>query len=132
MLENISIFWYLIVNLALAEFAMQMQISELASWVKGKTGLIQPYKLSGLSSYSFWHMLVGKWFAVLSPLLLVIVGFFNIHRFLSRLVDCPWCTSFWFALAVNLFYFHMPIMDSFLLAPVALVFVTLLDKLHTW
>jgi len=131
-MADFSYILFILVSLSLAEFAIQMQVSELSQWVKGKTALNQPYKLNSLNKCYFWNMLFGKYWLVLSPLSLMLVAFFKIHFFISRLVDCPWCTAFWLALAVNLLFFHMPLAEALLLAPFALVWVTILDKLHTW
>lgn len=126
-----SILNWLFVHLSLAEFSIQVVISELSEWIKGKTALSQPYKLGSLSKFAFWNLLFGSYWQVLSPLSLILVALFSIHSFLSRLLACPWCTCFWLSTASNLFLFKMPLIESLILAPVGLVFVTILDRLHT-
>jgi hypothetical protein len=130
-MNELNIFLFLLTSLSVGEFAIQMQISELSQWVKETTGLQQPYRLSGLSNIWFWFRLFGKWFWVLSPLLLIIIGFFYFHKFVSSLIDCSYCTSFWLATAVNFFYFKLPLPEALLFAPIALVFVAILDRIHS-
>ena len=117
--------------ISIAEFAIQIVISELSHWLKDKIGLSQPYKLVGMSKLSFYHQMLGTTLlVVLSPLVLLLVVFFSIHSFVSKMVDCPFCTAFWLALAVNHFYFNLDLIDSIMLAPLCLVFVAILDRIH--
>jgi len=126
-------FWFIILAICVAEFAIQMQLSMLSQWVKGVLGLRQPYdsKLEVLCSVRFWIKFIGNWSIVLSPFILLVLAVFNFHKFVSFLVDCSYCTSFWLMTAVNFFYLKQDISTSLLLAPLALVMVVVLDKLHS-
>lgn len=128
----IDYFFLFVVWLSLSEFAIQVVISELSYWIKDKIALTQPYnkKLETLSLIPFWRKLLGKWFWVLSPLSFLILIGFNIHKFFASLLNCPYCSCFWMSVITNHFYFNMPVLESFLLAPVALVMVAILNKLH--
>lgn len=121
--------FFLIICLSVAEFSIQVVISELSNWIMGVLRLSTPYnkKLDSLCSVSFWRKLLKRMWIIAIP----IIFLFNIHRFFSALLSCPWCTSFWLALFTNHFYLKLDIITSLLLAPVALVFVTILDILHT-
>jgi hypothetical protein len=132
MIEN-SILVYIILSASVAEFAMQMQLSVLATKVKGLLYLDQPHnsKLDILSNQLFWYKLLGIWFILLAPLILFIIFFFHFYKFLVELVNCPYCSCFWLSTAVNYFYFNENIITAMLFAPVSLIFVAILNKLHS-
>lgn len=124
---------FFVIGISMAELMIQCQISELSQWIKDKIALIQPYpkKLQTLSFIPFWRKLLGKWFWVLSPLFLIIILGFRIHRFFASLVNCPYCLGFWVGLFTNHFYLNMDWITSIIFAPIVLVGVVILDKLHT-
>lgn len=125
--------FYILCYFALAELMLQCQISELSQWIKDKIALNQPYnrKLQTLSVIPFWRKLLGKWFWVLSPLSLLIILGFNIHRFFASLVNCPYCLGFWVGLFTNHYYLKFDWITSIIFAPMVLIGVVILDKLHT-
>lgn len=125
-----SILNWLFVHLSLAEFSIQVVISELSEWIKGKTALSQPYKLGSLSKFAFWNLLFGSYWQVLSPLSLILVALFSIHSFLSRLLACPYCICMHLCWLTNWLYLDMDLFTSILLAPIGLVFVAILNKIH--
>ena len=129
-----QIILFIILSISIAEFSIQMQLSTLAAWVKEIFRLQQPYPGNYLtiSKVYFWNRFFGSWCYLLYPLSLLIVAFFTLHRFVSEMVNCPWCSAFHLSWMVNHFFLNMPLIDSLLLAPFALVFVAVLDKLHTW
>lgn len=133
-MDNIDFVLFIILMFATSEFAIQMQMSTLSQWVKDTTGLKQPYskKLQALCNPILYRRLFSWWFWLLSPLLLIIILAFNLHRFVSNLVDCSYCTSFWLATAVNYFVLNQTLPMAMLLAPIALIGVALLDKLHSY
>lgn len=126
-----NILYFILLSISTAEFGIQVTISDLSTKLKGLTALEQPYKLNSLCRFIFWRKLLGKTFLVLSPLVLALVIFFNIHRFFSEMFDCPFCCSFWIALFTNHFYLNLDWITALLLAPITLVFVAILDKIHT-
>ena len=129
---DINIILLILVAISVAEFSIQVVISELSQWLKDKTALSQPYVLSGLCRFKFWISLLRGWFWMLSPLVLIVVVLANVHRFISNLTACPWCLAFWLAVAANYFFLGLPIISAVIFAPLALVFVTIFDKLHSW
>ena len=129
---DINIILLLLIALSCAEFSIQCVVSEASQWLKDKTALNQPYVLSKLSGFKFWFSLLRGWFWVLSPLVIIVVVLANVHRFISSLTACPWCLAMWLAVAANYFFLGLPIITAIILAPLALVFVTILDKIHTW
>lgn len=131
-MTDISEFQYvfsILVWVSLAELAIQVAISDLSEAVKGAMLLNQPYnaKLNLLCSKAFWCKLLGKGWWVATP----ITFLFKIHRFFSELLSCPWCCGFWMALFTNHFYLNFDWITSIILAPMVLVFVTILDKIHS-
>jgi len=125
--------WLLFVFIifSLAELSIQIVVSELSHWVKGYTGLSQPFKYNAICKLIFWRKLFGKSWLVLSPLLLLISAFFILYSFVSKMLDCPYCIVFHLAWTTNIFYFKMDIITALLLAPLALVGVAILDRIHT-
>jgi len=121
--------WFSLIGLSLAEMAMQVVISDLAYKIKGAILLNQPYheKLKTLSVIPFWRKLLKHWWFIAIPFIFLI----KIHKFISELLSCPWCIAFHLSWVTNWLYFDMPIFEALLLAPIALVFVTILDRLHT-
>ena len=120
--------FYILVWISLAEFAIQVVISELSDFIKGAILLQQPYhsKLQTLSLIPFWRKLLGKWWIIATPFIFLV----NIHKFFSQLFACPYCQGFHYAWIVNYFYLDFPLLESFLLAPLVLVFIAILDRLH--
>ena len=129
---ELDIILLVLVAISVAEFSIQVVISELSQWLKDKTALSQPYQLSSLGKFRFWFSLLRGWFWVLSPLVLVLVVLANCHRFISSLTACPWCLAFWLAIAANYFFLGLPIITAVILAPLTLAFVTILNKIHSW
>ena len=133
MLETNKIFeiiWYILISISIAELSIQIVISELSDKVKRITGLNYPYKYTGLSEFKFWSKFLDRWYITLFPIVLLVVVLFKLHKFISELVSCCWCTATWFALAVNYYYFNFDIIKSILLVGLTLVFVTLIEKKH--
>jgi len=131
MMEYTTLNWlfFNIVWLSLGELAIQTVISDLSSTVKGAMLLNQPYntKLNLLCTYSFCKKLLGRGWWVATPFIFL----FRLHRFFSEMLSCPWCCGFHFAWITNWLYLDMDIITSLILAPVVLVYVTILDRLHS-
>ena len=131
--DSINLITFILLQLSIAELSIQLQISTLSMWIKDILGLQHPYskKSEVLATPIFWFKLFGNYALILSPLIVVITTAFNIHKFVSSLVNCPYCSGFHIAWMVNLFYFGMDITTSLLFAPLCLVMVVVLDKLHS-
>lgn len=126
-----NILYFILLSISTAEFGIQVTISDLSTKLKGLTALEQPYKLNSLCRFIFWRKLLGKTFLVLSPLVLALVIFFNIHRFFSEMLACPYCQTYHYSWLTSYFILNMPILQALLLAPIALVMVAVLDRIHT-
>lgn len=128
-MDNIDIIYFFLLMLSAAEFSIQIVISTLSEWVKGKFALTQPYnkRLSVFGTKMFWFKLFKYgWFLGIPFIFLI-----KIHQFFSAMLDCPYCTVFHLAWLANFFILGMTLSQSFLLAPIALVFVAILDKIHS-
>lgn len=121
--------FYILIWLSLGELMIQTQISELSQWMRGAMLLNQPYhsKLESLSLFNFWRKLLGSWWLIATPLIFLI----KTHKFISSLVNCPYCLGTWVGLFVNHYYLNLDWITSIILAPMVLVFVAFLDRLHT-
>ena len=133
LMDNFGFFdfvFYILVCLSLGELAIQTVISELSSKIMGAMLLQQPYnkRLQTLSVIPFWRKLLGKIWVIATPIIILI----KIHKFFSEMFSCPWCVGFHYAWLTNWLYLDMDIITSIILAPIVLVFVTILDKLHTY
>lgn len=131
-MDSIGIFdllLYIIIWFSLGELSLQVVISELADWLRGAMLLNQPYNktLSSISNPVFWRKILGNWWFITTPLILLI----SIHKFFSNLLACPYCVCTHLCWLTNWLYLDMDLFTSFLLAPLGLVFVALLDKIHT-
>lgn len=123
----------IIILLAVAEFAIQIQISTLATRIK-KYMLMNvgiQSKLKVLSNLQFWFSLFKTYSFILYPFILLLVLFFNILYLFNEMVNCPYCIGFHLAWAVNYFYLGDSLPESFILAPIALIWVKLLDIIHS-
>ena len=121
--------WVSIIIFAIcsAELAIQIVISDLSYRVKGAI-LLQPNKkLQTLSLLSFWRKLLGKWWVIATPFIFLI----RVWQFIADLLACPWCSAYHISWLTSYLYLQQDIITSLLLAPLALVFVTILDRLHT-
>lgn len=127
-MDNIDIVFYIFIWLSLAEFAIQVTISELATWIKGTLLLNQPYhsKLATFANPIFWRKLLGNWWLIALPFIFL----FRIHRFFSEMLSCPYCQVFHYAWLTNWLYLDLSIITSIILAPICLVFVAILDRIH--
>jgi len=121
--------FFSIISISLAELAIQITISDLAHWMKGAILLNQPYhkKLDAVCNLAFWRKLFNKAWIIATPIIFLAC----IHRFFSQLLACPWCTGFWLMFFTNHFYLKQDIITALILAPMCLVWVTILDRLHT-
>jgi len=109
--------------------AIQIAISDLSQMVKGAMLLQQPYhkKLDALCTLVFWRKLFGKGWWIASPIILLT----RLHRFFSEMLACPFCCGFHLAWIINWLYLDINIITSVILAPMVLVYVAILDMLHS-
>ena len=123
-----NIVFFILLAISAAEFSIQTVISDLSYMVKGAMLLRQPYnkKLKAVSSVGFWRKLFGYAWVIATPIILLV----KIHEFISEMLDCPFCIGFHFGWLINYFVLDMPILQALLLAPIVLVFVGILDRLH--
>lgn len=128
-LNIFQLVFFNIVWLSLGELAIQIAISDLSQMVKGAMLLQQPYhkKLDALCTLVFWRKLFGKGWWIASPIILLT----RLHRFFSEMLACPFCLGFHLAWLTNWLYLDLNITTSIILAPVVLVYVVILDRLHT-
>lgn len=130
MIDYSILFWvkFFVIGLSLAELAIQIVISDLSHMIKGAILLNQPYhsKLQTLSLTSFWRRLLGRWWIIATPFIFLI----KIHKFFSEMLSCPYCQVFHYAWLINWLYLNMDIFTSIILAPISLVFVAILDRIH--
>ena len=121
---------FVFISLSLAEFAIQMVISELSTWIRGAMRLTIPYpkRLDTLCNPILWRKSLGRWWFIASPLIFLIC----IHKFFAHLFSCPYCIGYHLAWVTLVFVMGIPILYALLLAPITLVFVALLDKLHSY
>jgi len=106
---------------------IQCTISTLSEWVKQVLwlSLDRRKKIEVMSTTVFWKKLTGR------RLALVTIPF-KLWIYISHMVECPYCLGFWGGLALNYFYFKLPVLESLLLAPFVLIGVAILDKLHSY
>lgn len=128
----VNLFLYIIIAACVGAFSVQVVVSELSYDIRNALWLTEKYqsKLNSVSQYIFWSKLLGyKLSFFLAPLLFIIVFMSNVWLFLNRMLSCAYCQSVWYMLIVNLFVLNMSLGMSLLLAPGALLFVALNDRL---
>jgi len=105
--------------------------STLASKIKKVLGLGLPYKYSRLSTIKAWKVIVPNkfWFTVTFPVIAVFIITAYLHQTAAEGLGCAYCTSFWLMLGVNIMLLGLSIPMAILLAPLALVAVTVLEYL---
>lgn len=115
-----------------AEFAMQVYMSDLANKIKRIFGLQQPYTkhFDSLGKVKFWKQLVGDYFNPLFPFFYLIILIFKMHKFVSELLNCPYCIAFWIGLAINTLILSQTLLIGFIYAFITVAFVAVLNKLH--
>lgn len=128
-MEELNLIFFIILSLAIGEISIQIVISELANKIKGLMFLNQPYsrKLSLMSSILFWRKLSKYGWFLFLPVVLVL----KLHKLMSEILQCPWCLSYHISWLTSYLYLHTDIITAVLLSPISLVFVTILDLLHT-
>jgi hypothetical protein len=128
-IDSVDFVFYILIWISLAELALQMVISELSDYIRGAMLLTQPYsqRLESLRLIKFWRKIIGNWWIIATPLILLI----NIHKFISNLLTCPYCLGFWIGISANYYYLNLDIITSIILAPMVLIMVAILDKVHT-
>lgn len=115
------------ISLSLAELAIQITISELAHYIKGILFLNPSNKLDMLCKKNVWQKLLGKAWTIAIPLIFM----FNINKFFSKMLACPYCIGFHLGWISYWLILGMPIFQSLLFAPLVLVGVAILDKIHS-
>ena len=126
---EINYILFILVSISLGELAIQVVNSDLSNWIKGQLLLNQPYhsKLQSLSLSHFWRRLLGNWWFIAIPFIFLI----KIHKFFSEMLACPYCCGTHLAWITYWLYLDLDIITALLLAPVTLVAVAILDRLHT-
>ena len=121
---------YLLAIIAVAGFCYEVAYGQLSTWVKEIFSLDQPVKYNALLYYKTWRQAIGNYALALSPFIFIGIAFRLCHSFLYSLLSCPYCVSVWLMFAVNYWVMGMTIVASLILAPVAIIFVAIIDKLR--
>ena len=117
--------------LAISGFSYEAAYGELSSWIKRLVWLDQPSKYSALFYYNFWRDFLGhKTAKVFSPLFIILFLIKKIHQVLYSLFSCPYCQSVYYMFIINRYYIEMPILESIILSPIAIIPIGVLDRLR--
>lgn len=114
--------------------ALSIQIayaSPLVDGIKRFFGLSLPYKYNSLLKYNSWKKIIKHkfWFSCLFPFITVFMILLQFHKFLSSLLNCSFCISFWLMLATNIILLELMIPTAIVLAGFALVLVSIVEKI---
>ncbi|MFW6242807.1 MAG: hypothetical protein ACOC2W_01475 [bacterium] len=128
---EIGIIQLIITVLSLAMLAIQVSYSDLSSSVKKFLGLDIPYRYKALTNIYFWVRFFGlKTSHLLSPIVLLLLVFFKVHKFISEMLSCPYCVSYHMGWTTFYFYYNMTLFQSVILyAPLVLVGVAIIDRI---
>lgn len=122
----------IIICLISAILAIQVaEESTLILRVKSWLHLSQPYSKSfrTLSKLSAWRRMLGTAFYLLFPLVICFLIILRLHAFLSEMLDCSTCSSFHICWILLYFIVGVPLGYSFLLAPLGILAVYLINRI---
>jgi len=120
---------YLLVVIAVAAWSYEIAYSDLSTGVKRILGLLDK-NYHPLLYISTWQRALGKAYLVLLPFITVLVLLRLTHEYVSELLMCPFCISFWLMWAVNLWVFGMPVLPSIILSTLAIPIIAIIDRLR--
>ena len=105
--------------------------SSLANKLKGFFGLVLPFKYKSLTTIKAWKVIVPNkfWFTVTFPFIAVFIISIYLWQTAAQGLNCAYCTSFWLMLVVNITILGLTPIMAVLMAPLALVAVTILERL---
>lgn len=80
---------------------------------------------------SYFKMLPNFFkYTLIIPLIIFLLAIlFMIIRWFVRLIQCPFCLSWWFGALFSLFYLQLPIIESILMGGVCYVLTNIIDSL---
>ena len=121
---NIDIINLLLLTICCAEMGWQLQISSLAYKVKALLGLLPDNsKLQVLCKRELWTEFIGFWYVIPTTV-------FKSWRFISELLNCPYCSTYHMSWISIWLILQQPLWLSLVLAPLGLVWVAVLDRIH--
>lgn len=122
----------IILSFSVGAFAIQLAYaSTLSDSIKRILGLEQPYKLRKLQYISNWKKIIQNKFVFycLFPILILFIIVIALHKLISGMVNCAYCSSFWLMLIVNISIMGLELPLSIALAPLSLVSVAIIEKI---
>lgn len=122
---------FLSLTIAVAGFSYEAAHGTLANFLKSLFCLDQRIKYNPIFYYKFWKQLLGSHALWLLPFILVLVTARLTHSWLYSLFSCPYCQSVWYMFAINFWVMELSLLLSLTLAPVAILFVAVIDRLRT-
>jgi len=90
-------------SIFVAVLAYEVVYSDLALYVKKALYLDKYYpQIELISFWNFYKKFCGKYLYILFPLAILIMILANTHRFLYKLLQCPYCLSIWIGVMTGL------------------------------
>lgn len=126
------LFCLILILIGLASLSIEIVDSTLSNKIK-KFFCLTPNNtiVDVLSSFKVYRGITGKWFIVLLPLWLPVILFFNFHKLLIELLDCPFCVSFHLGWTFFYFYLNTDVFISILAGSLAVLITKIIDKYVT-
>lgn len=106
--------------------------SVLALRIKNFFRLTQPYprSLDVFCHFKTWRRLIGTAFYLLMPLVFLIVVLLRLHRFISEILECPYCQSTWYMGFTLYFLIGLPLVWSIFLAPLPILSIYIIERIR--
>lgn len=107
--------------------------SDLAEKIKLRLYLdLTQYKLiDKLSKVKTWFIALGyTLMQYLSPIILIVIGWFNVHKYLIKMINCEYCLSYhlgWIGLYT---IYGMTLLNSFIYALPVLIIVGVINRIY--
>ena len=107
--------------------------SDLAEKIKLRLflDLTQYNLINKLSKVETWFIALGHTLMqYLSPIILIVIVWFNVHKYLIKMINCEYCLSYWLGWIGLYTIYGMTLLNSFIYALPVLIIVGVINRIY--
>ena len=120
----------------LSVLAIEISDSELSNSIKTLLCIDRERSiLVAASKYSSYKRILPNWinYTLIIPLIIVcLMGLSSLTRMIVRLLQCPFCISFWLSFTYSLLYLNNDVLSSVFISGIGILITRLVDRFLIW
>ena len=120
---------FIILLFGLSMLAIESVESELAIRIKTFFKLTPDNAtVCAMSKWGFYKRVLGWGIYPLFPIVILMLLFFKLISFLTKLIDCPYCLSFWYGSLFAFLYLGTDVFISIIIGGLTVLITHIIDK----